>query len=220
MHFVLKLIALFNKAIESIHAMPRLQAVVKRDVAVVLRETVKFRKADKASMAAYAAYRRVADKRDAQMRTLRDAERALGLSNDKLHAAELSIAQATAEAIHQRAIPAYDRVGVVLNEPKLDWLESVLVEAKVGVATNSVESWKEQVELMTERLADAPEGLVEGANDNVCHAIRRQTESEALLADMKLERDDYQQWLERRRQEKEEARIERKMRRFEGRKWS
>ena len=213
MHFLLRLIAMFDAAIEAIHAMPRLQAVVKRDTAVVNREAAKLHKAEKASMKAYSAYRRAADKRDEQSRVLADAEWTLSLSVDKRTEAESAIAQAAAEAVHQRAVPMYDRIDVVLNKLKLDRIENILVYAKVGVAENSVGDWKEQVELMTEALANAPEGLVESANTNLCNAIRRMDAADAVLADMRKARDDYHEYLERRWIEKEEARIERKMRR-------
>jgi hypothetical protein len=216
MHFLMLLIALMNKGIEAIHSLPRLKARAKREQGYVTREAIKLRKADQVATKAWLAYQRADEKRRSQARVVAEAEWTAKQHHDAVHEAELAIAKAVARAVNNDALPAYDCVDVVLDKLKLDRIESMLVEAKVAFAKQSVKDWQEQVDLFTEELSNAPEGnLADIANANLCNAIRRMGASEEVLGNMRQERDDYHQWLERRRMEKEEARLFRKTKKWD-----
>jgi hypothetical protein len=216
MHFLMLLIALMNKGIEAIHALPRLKARAKREQGYVTREAIKLRKADIAATKAWIAFQRADEKRRSQAKAVAEAEWTAKQHYDRVHEAELAIAKAVARAVNNDAVPSYDSIDVVLNKPKLDYIESMLVEAKVAFAKQSVKDWQEQVDLFTEELSSAPEGnLADIANANLCNAIRRMDASDAVLTDMRHQREEYHQWLERCRVEKEEARIFRKTKKWD-----
>jgi hypothetical protein len=210
MHFLRKSLAFINAAIAAISSMPRLQAAVKRADAVCIRECKRWKKASKAAEAAFITYERLAAKAADQGRAVHAAEKTLQLAHHQLSQARKLIASAITQVADRRAISEYDRMDVIFDAMKLERIEFLLVEGRVNLARMTVRDWEEQVELATERLANAEPGLVESANNHLCHCIRRVKDAEGILKEMQAERATFGERLEERWQMKEAARIARK----------